>query len=53
MHSQNIVDVICFQKEFFKKIFAKYSLLSKFCKQIYFETFLKQTLVTTVFDLDT
>jgi hypothetical protein len=23
MHSQNIVDGICFQKEFFKKIFVK------------------------------
>jgi hypothetical protein len=53
MHSQNIVDGICFQKECFKKIFVKESLASKFCKQIYYEPFLKHSLVTTVFALET
>jgi hypothetical protein len=53
MHSQNIVDGICFQKEFLKSFLLNKSLLPKFCKQIYFEPFLKHSLVTTVFDLET
>jgi hypothetical protein len=52
MHCQNIEDGRCFQKEFFKNIFVTKSLLSKFCKQIYFEPFLKHFLVITVFDLE-
>jgi hypothetical protein len=54
MHCHNIVDGTCAQKEFFKQIFVKYqNLLPKFCKLIYFEPFLKHSLVTTVFDLET
>jgi hypothetical protein len=51
MHCKNIVDGRCVQKEFLKRfLLNKVYLLPKFCKQIYFEPFLKHSLVTTVFD---